>query len=413
MSCLVSPHDSVIGWKSDGGLDTIAKDSGRALSLIAVGRDLKPVALDNLRRRVIEIRQVSVLTELENGNYAYVSTAKERRISDEPVTLPAEVTEYQLPTGVAGRFRMEIVDADGVVHCAVPFQVVGKGDANVALEREAELSLQLSKNETLPGEEIEVWLTAPYAGAGLVTIEREKVITSQWFKTDTKATSVRLKIPDDAEGTYYINAAFVRGTSEPEVFHSPLSYAAAPIRVIAAKKKLAFKLDAPEEVRPGTEARFGITSDRPARVVIYAVDEGIHQITAYKLPQPLDFFLRKQALEVRTQQWVDLLLPEYRFLKAAAAFGGDGDGDWRCRCIVILQAPPGTAGRVLVRHRRGGSGTPRGDVGACRTISTETCASWRSGVRRRVIGNARTDTLVKAPIILQPNAPLLLRRAKF
>ena len=185
--------------------------------------------------------------------------------------------------------------------------------------------LQLSKNEVLPGEEIEVFLTAPYAGAGLVTIERDKVITSQWFKTETKGTSVRLKIPDDAEGTYYINAAFVRGTSAPEVFHSPLSYAAAPVRVLAAKKKLAFKLDAPREVRPGTEARFGITSDQPARLVVYAVDEGIHQITAYKLPQPLDFFLRKQALEVRTQQWLDLLLPEYRFLKAAPAFGGDGD----------------------------------------------------------------------------------------
>ena len=50
----------------------------------------------------------------------------------------------------------------------------------------------------------------------------------------------------------------------------------------AAKKKLAFKLDTPREVRPGTEARFGITSDQPARLVVYAVDEGIHQITAYK-----------------------------------------------------------------------------------------------------------------------------------
>ena len=115
MSCLVSPYDSVIGWKADGGLETIAKDSGRALNLIAVGRDLKPVALDNLRRRIIEIRQVSVLTKLDNGNYAYVSTAKERQLSEEPLALPAEVAEYQLPTDEAGRFRMEIVDAESTV----------------------------------------------------------------------------------------------------------------------------------------------------------------------------------------------------------------------------------------------------------------------------------------------------------
>ncbi len=408
MSCLVSPYDSVVGWKTDGDLGTIAKDSGRAVSLITVGRDLKPVALDNLRRRIIEIRQVSVLTKLKNGNYAYVSTAKERRVSEEPFTLPAEAVEYQVPAATAGRFRMEIVDADGVVHCAVPFQIVGKGDANVALEREAELKLQLSKTETLPGEEIEVYLTAPYAGAGLVTIERDKVITSQWFKTDTKATSVRLKIPDDAEGTYYINAAFVRGTSQPEVFHSPLSYAASPLRVIAAKKKLEFKLDTPAEVRPGGEASFGITSDRPARVVIYAVDEGIHQITAYKLPQPLDFFLRKQALEVRTQQWLDLMLPEYRFLKSAPAFGGDGDGDdmlsLHLNPFKRRQEPPVVFWSGII------------DAGPERQEVTWNVPDYFNGNLRvmavgcqaEAIGNAQSDTLVKAPIILQPNAPLFV-----
>ena len=406
MSCLVSPYDSVIGWKSDGGLDTIAKDGGRALSLVAVGRDLKPLAIDNLRRRIIEIRQVSVLTKLDNGNYAYVSTTKERQVSDEPLALPAEASEYPIPTGKAGRFRMEILDADGAVLCAVPFRIVGKGDDNVALEREAELDLQLSKTEVLPGEEIEVYLTAPYAGAGLVTIERDQVIRAQWFKTDTKATGVRLKIPEDAEGTYYINAAFVRGTSQPEVFHSPLSYAAAPIRVIAAKKKLVFKLDTPKEVRPGTEARFGITSDRPGRVVIYAVDEGIHQITSYKLPQPLDYFLRKQALEVRTQQWLDLLLPEYRFLKAAPAFGGDGDEalSLHLNPFKRRQEPPVVFWSGIVE-----AGPQRHEVtwnvpdyfnGNLRVMAV--------GCQAGAIGNAESNTLVKAPIILQPNAPLFV-----
>ena len=408
MSCLVSPYESVIGWKSDGSLDAIAKDSERSLSFVAVGRELKPVALENLRRRLIEIRQVSVLTKLDSGSYAYVSTTKERQVSDEPFALTAQVLEIKIPTGVTGRFRMEVVDADSALLCALPFRVVGKGDDNVALEREAELDLQLSKTEVLPGEEIEVFLSAPYAGAGLVTIERDKVVSSQWFKTETKATSVRIKIPNDAEGTYYINAAFLRGTSQPEVFHSPLSYAAAPVRVIAAKKKLAFKLDAPKEVRPGTEARFGITSDRPTRVVIYAVDEGIHQITSYKLPQPLDFFLRKQALEVRTQQWLDLLLPEYRFLKAAPAFGGDGDGDealsLHLNPFKRRQEPPVVFWSGIIE-----AGPTRSEVtwnvpdyfnGNLRVMAV--------GCQAGAIGNAETNTFVKAPIILQPNAPLFV-----
>ncbi|MCX6875731.1 MAG: MG2 domain-containing protein [Verrucomicrobia bacterium] len=406
-TCLVSPHESVLGWKTDGNLEYLAKDSGQALKLLAVGRDLKPLALDNLRRRIIEIRQVSVLTKLDNGNYAYVSTSKQRQVSEEPISLPAGETEYQLPCGKAGDFRLEIIDAESAVCCAVPFTVVGKGEENASVDREAELRLQLSKEEILPGGELEVHLSAPYAGAGLVTLERERVIVAQWFRTATKESTVTLRIPDDAEGTYYINASFVRSTSAPEVFHSPLSYAAAPVKVLAPKKTLAYQLDAPREVRPGTAASFGITSNEATRLVIYAVDEGIHQITSYKLPQPLDFFLRKQALEVRTQQWLDLLLPEFRFLKAAAAFGGDG-GDaalsLHLNPFKRRQEPPVVFWSGIIE-----AGPQRTEVkwnvpdyfnGNLRIMAV--------GCNAGAIGTAQTATLVKAPIIVQPNAPLFV-----
>jgi len=407
-ACLVSPHESVIGWKADGDLNSIAKDGSRGLKLVAVGRDLKPVALDGMRRRIIEIRQVSVLTTLPNGNYAYVSTAKEQTIEETPLVLGAGESEWAVPSAKVGRFRMEIIDADNAVHCAVPFQIVGKGDANATLEREAELALQLSKSEVLPGEEIEVHLAAPYCGAGLVTLERDRVIVAQWFKTDTKATTVRVKLPDDAEGTYYVNAAYVRATSAPEVFHSPLSYAAAPLRVIPAKRKLELTLDAPQEVRPGTELKIGVKSNQAARVVVFGVDEGIHQITGYQLPQPLDFFLRKQALEVRTQQWLDLLLPEYRFLKAAPAFGGDGDGEsalaLHLNPFKRRQEPPVVFWSGIVEV--GPQGTevkwhvPDYFNGNLRVMAV--------GCQAGKIGAAEAATLIRAPIIVQPNAPLFV-----
>ncbi len=406
LSCLVSPYESVLGWKADGDLEQITKDGGRELSLLAIGRDLKPVAIDNLRRRVIEIRQVSVLTQLDNGNYAYVSTTKERQLSEEPFSLPAEVMSLSVPTGQAGRFRMEWVDLEGRILCAVPFQVVGKGNQDDGLDRDAELSLQLSKSEVLPGEEIEVFLTAPYAGAGLVTIERETVHVAKWFKSDTKATVVRIKIPKDAEGTYYINGAYVRSTSAAEVFHSPLSYAAAPIRVLAPAKQLDLTLAVPKEVRPGTEARFQVRANQPSRVVVYAVDEGIHQITNYRLPKPVDFFLRKQALEVRTQQWLDLLLPEYRFLKAAPAFGGDGDGEdllsMHLNPFKRRKEPPVVFWSGVVETGPKGKDVywqvPDYFNGNLKVMAVACHAG--------AMGSTQANTLVKAPIILQPNAPL-------
>lgn len=90
---------------------------------------------------------------------------------------------------------------------------------------------------------------------------------------------------------------------------SPLSYATQPLRIEPETRKLAVELTAPKIVKPGDTLKLQYRTDHPARIVVYAVDEGIHQITQYKRPQPLDFFFRKQALEVRTQQWFDLLLP--------------------------------------------------------------------------------------------------------
>ena len=41
-------------------------------------------------------------------------------VSEEPVVLPDGESEYKLPTAKAGDFRMEIMDAESGVRCAVP-----------------------------------------------------------------------------------------------------------------------------------------------------------------------------------------------------------------------------------------------------------------------------------------------------
>ena len=62
------------------------------------------------------------------------------------------------------------------------------------------------------------------------------------------------------------------------------------------------------EVKPGEALKIGHRSAESSRIVVYAVDEGIHQITRYKLPEPLPHFFRKRALEVGTQRSVRELL---------------------------------------------------------------------------------------------------------
>jgi len=72
-------------------------------------------------------------------------------------------------------------------------------------------------------------IKAPYKGAGLITIETDKVVAFKWFNTQTQSTIETITIPNDLEGTGYVNVTFVRDPSSKEIFTSPLSYAVEPL----------------------------------------------------------------------------------------------------------------------------------------------------------------------------------------
>ena len=65
---------------------------------------------------------------------------------------------------------------------------------------------------------------------------------------------------------------------------------------------------------------------KSGRAVVFAVDEGILQVTRYQNPDALGYFFQKRQLEVGTSQILDMILPEFKKIMAATAPGGDGDG---------------------------------------------------------------------------------------
>jgi uncharacterized protein YfaS (alpha-2-macroglobulin family) len=121
------------------------------------------------------------------------------------------------------------------------------------------------------------------------------------------------------------------------------------------------------------------------------------------LPKPLEFFNRKQALEVRTLQWLDLLLPEYQFLKQSPAFGGDGDS-----ALALHLNPFKRRREPPVVYWSGPI-----DVGPEAKQLTWQVPDYFNGnlkvmavaVQAHGVGVMETATLAKAPIILVPNVP--------
>ena len=220
---------------------------------------------------------------------------------------------------------VELRDDGGRKLSRIRFSVVGSGTVKRSLDKNSELQVKLERAQYNSGEEIEISITAPYAGSGLITIERDKVYALRWFKTDAASSVQRIRVPDGFEGSGYINVALIRALDSKEIFTSPLSYGVVPFTANMEKRRLKIDLQTAAIAKPGEPLHISYKTDRPAKIAVFAVDQGILQVTDYKLPDPLGYFFRKCALAVETAQIMDLIMPEFSILRSMSAFGGDGD----------------------------------------------------------------------------------------
>ena len=396
---LVSALPYVVGYKADGDLAYIPMGSERAVEWIAIDPALNRVAVDAFEARLIERSHVSILTKQDNGNYAYQSTLRERIVRTESVSIAATGLRSALPTDVPGNFVLELRGEHGTRACSVAFTVIGRGAVARSLEKNAELEVKLSRESWQTGEEIELSIVAPYTGSGLITIERDKVYAHTWFKADATSSVQRIRVPADFEGTGYVNVCFVRALDSKEVFMSPLSYAAVPFQANVEKRRMPITLRAAAKVRPGEPLRIGYKADRPARIAIFAVDQGILQVSDYELPDPLGHFFRKSALLVQTSQIVDLILPEFSLLRNAAAFGGDGDRHLNPFKRITEKPVVFWSGVVDAEPRE------REIVYDVPDYFSGTLTIMAVAVAPDAVGSTECETLVRGPFVITPNVP--------
>ena len=96
-------------------------------------------------------------------------------------------------------------------------------------------------------------IKAPYVGAGLITIETDKVHSHKWFHTTAESTIESIRVPENLEGNAYVNVSFLRSVQSKEIFTSPLSYAVAPFTIDRSQREIGVSLDVDALVRPGKE----------------------------------------------------------------------------------------------------------------------------------------------------------------
>jgi uncharacterized protein YfaS (alpha-2-macroglobulin family) len=402
-SVLVSALPYVVGYKTDGNLSYINANTPRAVDLLAVDPQLKRIALENLTLDVIAQEHVSVVAKKENGSYGYESVLKERVAKSEKIAISADGLRYQLPTNDPGDYIVELRDEGGRKLSRIRFSVVGSGIVKRALDKNSELQVKLSRPQYNTGEEIEISITAPYAGSGLITIERDKVYALRWFKTDAASSVQRIKVPDGFEGSGYVNVALIRALDSKEVFTSPLSYGVVPFTANIERRRLKVDLQTAALAKPGEPFHISYKTDRPSKIAVFAVDQGILQVSDYKLPDPLGFFFRKCALGVETAQIMDLIMPEFSVLRSMSAFGGDGDNPKQLNPFKRVTEKPVVYWSGIVDA----DATAREVIYHVPDYFSGTLTVMAVAVADDATGAAQRDALIRGPFVITPSVPVL------
>lgn len=404
---LVSDHERFVGYKADGDLNFIHRDSVRKLHLIAVSPDGTAAKVDTtagLNLHWIEISHVSTLMRQPNGTYAYQSVERETEIKKDALTFPAQGKSVALPTTKAGDFACEVRTPEGDVLTRIPFTVVGDANLTRNLVRNSELQIKLNGRDFESGQMLEIEIRAPYAGAGLITIERENVRTWKWFKANATTSVQQIRIPEGLEGNGYVHVAMLRDSDSPEIYMSPLSVGVVPFTISRAKRTNRVDIIVPEKAKPGEVLKVGYKTERPGKIVVFGVDEGILQVARYHDPDPLGHFFQKHALEVTTYQILDLVMPEARLLRPSAPGGGEGGllgaglNPFRRKADPpvafwsgILDSGPG---QKIYEYR-----IPDTFNGTMRILAVV--------VSPESIGVATDKTVVQGPFVIQANAPVI------
>lgn len=335
LESLFSPLAVALGYKPEGevnNLDYIPQNAKASLHLLVLNNDLAPVNLAKAEAVFSARRYVNSLVTDSRGEYRYDATPVDTELSRKTLDLGAQGLSLPLPTTDAGDYLLTVRQADGAVLAVIPYTVAGNRLAQPSsLSAESlakgDLRIRLDKQQYAPGETIKMRLSTPYAGAGLITIERENVLAQAWFTAQAGESVQEIRIPDDFQGRGYVNVSYARSLDSDVIYMKPHVVAVAPFMSGMDQRDMGLALTAPARTLPGDTVTVRLTSRVPGRALIFAVDEGVLQLTGFITPDPLRDLLGDRALDVSTAQIFDLLMPDHARLRGRIpGFGGDMSG---------------------------------------------------------------------------------------
>ena len=310
-----------------------------------------------------------------------------------------------------GDYRIDVHDPATRLTTRYPFRAGWSwNDDNRGLDaRPDKVKLALDKTAYRAGDTLQVTLTPPHAGKGLLMVESDRMLYVQAI--DAKPGST-FSIPVTKEWErhdIYVTALVFRGGSAPSKITPARAVGVVHVPMDRRDRRVAVGLSVPKQMRP--EQNLPVTVSVPelagqlAHVTVSAVDVGILNITRFPVPDANAQFFAQRRFGVDAYDIYGRVIESFEGGSAKIRFGGD------MALSALPQAKRPTSRVQTVDLFSGpvkldGKGNARvalkvPDFNGTLRVSALVYSDTRYGNRDR-------ETVVRAPIVAEASLPRVL-----
>lgn len=330
LSFIVSRAETALGWRlidTPQPLTGLRAGKAATMEMLLIDRSAEPVANAQLSVSFAKRRYVTELATDASGKPVYRDRPVSEAVSETAVeTDPNGRLMLPLETEHPGDWLLTVRDTSGTVLAAIPYHAAGnepRAGLSAALPS-AEVRASTDRSAYEAGEKIAVSILSPFEGFGLLTLEADGVERAHWIKVRTGQNAADFEVPENFAGKGYLRLSLVRGQKDAGNYLGGYAEAVMPVTLNRRTHALGLTLEAPETNASPAAVPVTIKSETPARVFLWAVDDGILSLTNFRTPDPMRAILEDRALEVETRQVLDKLMPDASALGTLLPpFGGD------------------------------------------------------------------------------------------
>ena len=386
---------------------------------VIVSPEGENVEVPELKIEVSKIIWNNVLKKDNNGRYRYTSEKHEEIISDDFISPGNSSGRYEYTPKSYGDYIIRLKTEGKDAHVAgIKFYCSGYGYSSWAMEKPDKVELSLDKKSYKEGDVAKLLVKSPFKGKAIIIVSKDNVLSTQTAELTDLTQEVALNINSDFSPNAYCSVIVIRPLVKSEEWVAHRAYGIIPITIDNSSYKLSISIDSPPKAKPNDDVEIKIEvkdsagNAKEAELSIALVDEGILQLTGFKVPDPFGFFYGKRANSISTYDIYSLLLPDFEQKKIGADSVPSADKLKKPEFDPKKHLNPISAKRVqpialwkgrLVTDSTGKASTifriPQftGNIRVMAVVS--------SG---RDFGNSESDMKVAEPLMIEPTIPRFL-----